>query len=311
MRKRAIYFFIALLLLPLGLTSIPNASSQTQNIKIVSYSYYIDSIGVLDVVGVVQNVGANTVSSVYLTGTAYSLDGTDQGDSNAKVWVSYLTPQQKAPFYMEFHKPSSSSSDWLSVGVSKVTLAVSEANATSLYQYPDLKITSSSAKVSSNTADLGTYWVSGSIQNTGSQTASKLTVVGIFYNSTGTAVAVGYTAFLTPTSLSPSATTSFQIGAFDLNQSVVSSNQKISSYSLLVQAQTPILNGTAPIATSTPSGQDVTSNDSLNSTLGYVTVIAIVLAAIAGTVLALRKRKHPPVPVKEAKKAPKKRMVEI
>ncbi len=55
--------------------------SQTQNIKIVSYTYYIDNLGYLDVVGEVQNVGSNTVTSVILTGTVYSSDGTDQADS--------------------------------------------------------------------------------------------------------------------------------------------------------------------------------------------------------------------------------------
>ncbi len=61
MRKSIIYFFVALTLVSLGLTLVPTVFSQTENIKIVSYSYYIDNLGYLDVVGEVQNVGPNTV----------------------------------------------------------------------------------------------------------------------------------------------------------------------------------------------------------------------------------------------------------
>ena len=105
MRKSTVYFFVVLSLLSLGLTLVPRAFSQTQDIKIVSYSYYFDSSGNLDVVGEVQNVGPNTVNPVILTGSVYSSSGVDQADSYTQVWVSYLAPQQEAPFYMEFPQP--------------------------------------------------------------------------------------------------------------------------------------------------------------------------------------------------------------
>ncbi|MGD0072382.1 MAG: hypothetical protein ABSB71_12585 [Candidatus Bathyarchaeia archaeon] len=314
MRKSTIYFFIALSLLSLGLTLIPNAFSQTQNIKIVNYSYYVDNMGILDVVGEIQNVGSNTVNPVYLTGSVYSSDGTDQSDSYCQVWVSYLAPQQKAPFYMEFYPPSSTGI-WQPQDVSKIALTVSIANATSGYQYPDLKITSSSASIGSTGDYNGAYLVNGIIQNTGSQTATNITVVATFYNSTGTVVAVGYTNYLTPATLAPSGTPiSFQVAALDLNQTVVPSGEKISSYSLLVQAQGPILQGTAPIVTpyqgsgSSPSSSssptDVNSNNASNPAVIYAIVIVVVLIAVAGTVLMLRKRK-PQETVKPEKKSKK------
>jgi len=37
----------------------------------------------------------------------------------------------------------------------------------------------------------GEYWVSGSVQNTGTQTATKLRLIGTFYNASGTVVAAG------------------------------------------------------------------------------------------------------------------------
>jgi hypothetical protein len=328
MRKSTIYFFVVLLLLSLGLTLVPNAFSQTQDIKIVSYSYYIDNQGILDVVGEIQNVGPNTINSVFLTGSVYSSDGTDQCDSSAQVWVLNLAPQQKAPFYMEFPRPTAGS--WYSVAVSNIYLQVVEANPTSSYQYPDLKIASSFTYVDSTSANKGVYWVNGTIQNTGSQTAQNITVVGTFYNSTGTVVAVGYTNFLTPVSLAPSGTVPFQVGAFDVNQTGVSAAYKITSYSLLIQTQEPILQGTAPIITPYPSSGsspstgtttspststttspssssspiDVNSNSASNPAVIYAIVIVVVLIAVAGAIIVLRKSK-PHQTVKQAKKARK------
>jgi hypothetical protein len=44
-------FFVVLTLLSLGLTLVPSVHCQTQNIKIVNYSCYIDLSGDLDVLG--------------------------------------------------------------------------------------------------------------------------------------------------------------------------------------------------------------------------------------------------------------------
>ncbi len=196
MRKSTVYFFVVLTLLSLGLTLVPRAFSQTQDIKIVSYSYYIDQWGDLDVVGEVQNVGPNTVNPVILTGSVYNTNKVDQADSNCPVWVLDLIPQQEAPFYMEFPQPSSSpDGTWRSVDISRIDLTVAEAKPTSSYQYPDLKITSSKASISTSAGLEGAYVVNGIIQNTGSQTAQNITVVGAFYNSTGTVVAVSYTNY--------------------------------------------------------------------------------------------------------------------
>jgi hypothetical protein len=79
-----------------------------------------------------------------------------------------------------------------------------------------LTITSKQSSIGSTTDDKGVFWVNGNIQNTGSQTASTITVFGTFYNSTGATVAVGYGS--TVASLSSSGSASFKLGAFDLNQ---------------------------------------------------------------------------------------------
>jgi len=325
MKKTIIYFVVVLCLLSLGLTLVPLAVSQPENIKVVSYSYYVDSLGILDVVGEIQNVGSSTVGSILLTGSVSSSDGTHQADSLVNVWGSDILPQQKAPFYMEFQAPSSGA--WVPGSTYRVVLSVKQADSTSNYQYQDLKITSKSSSIDTTTDNRGVYWVSGIIKNTGSQDATSITVLGIFYNSAGTTVAVGYTDFLTPATLVPSATTSFKVGAFDHNETIAASDKKIASYSILVQVQGPILQGTptsvttsptsagSPTSSQTSPGTSTSANasptnasspasssqttqppisnptSSINPMILYSVVIAIVLIAIAGILLAFRKHK--------------------
>jgi len=337
MRKRSVYLLIGFLvtLMFLGLASVPRVFSQTESVKILSHTYYVDNAGFLDVVGEVQNVGSNTVDPVVLTGTVYATDGSYLGRSYCYVWVKYFSPGQKAPFYMEFQPPQNSNF-WQPSEIGNFTLTVAQANATSSYMYPDLKISSSQASIGTSQGYNGAYIVNGVIQNTGSQTATNLTIVATFFNAAGTVVAVGNTygsanTFVTP-SLSPSGTVQFQVAAWDLNQSIVPTNEKISSYSLLIQTQGPILQGTAPIVTpyqgsgsfssstpatnspsptsTAPNSNNSSVNTNANSSSIPVTSIAIIIViivvAVAGTFIAVRRVK-PHQTVKEQKKAKKNR----
>jgi len=299
----------------LSLALVPQASSQPEKVKVVSYSWYVDSIGYFIVVGEVQNVGPNTIESVILSGTVYTMDGEAQASSNTVVYVHYLIPQQKAPFYMEFSPQNSKTGDlsWVSLGVKRVDFTVNLADTTSSYQYPDLTVVSSSGGVDGE----GVYWVSGTVKNSGTQTATNIRVIGTFYNASGTVVALGYTDVLTPTSLTPSNTASFKLGAFDVNQTEVPSIKKISNYRLLIQAEGPILSGTSPTPPpsspqsspsssppSTPTPLD--SNPSPTESSGsenpnvlapeaiyaiVVVIVVILILGLAGALLMLRTRK--------------------
>jgi hypothetical protein len=308
LRKSIIFFFVFLMMTSLGLTLVPQVSSQPENVKVLSYSWYVDSIGDFIVVGEVQNVGPNTIESVVLTGVVYTMDGEAQASSYTIVYVNYLIPQQKAPFYMDFSPQSSNTGDlsWLSLGVNRVDFTVNLANTTSSYQYPDLTLASSSGGVDGE----GVYWVSGTVKNSGTQTATNIRVIGTFYNSSGTVVAVGYTELLTPASLTPSNTATFKVGAFDVNQTEATSIQKISSYRLLIQTEGPMLSGTSPTpppsspsssppSTTPPSGSSPSPTESSESEnpnvlppeATYAIVVVVVILALAGTLLMLRKRK--------------------
>ncbi len=259
MGKRIVYLCIALLLLSLGLAAVPKTFSQVDNVKIINYSWYIDPEGYLEVVGLVQNNGANAISTVVLSGTVVGAGDIDLGDSVAQVWVSDLLPQQQAPFYMEFPSPHNiQDTAWYQAAadgeISSFSVKVASANETSSYQYQGLEITSSKGSIGTTGEYNGAYSVNGVIKNTGTQSATKLTVVGAFFNSSGAVVGVGYTNYLNPTVLVPGNTTTFQISAFDLNQSVVPAALQIKKYQLLVQTSGPILQGTAPIASPQATG---------------------------------------------------------
>jgi hypothetical protein len=316
LRKRSVLLFILLTLASLSLTLIPQVSSQTDSIKILSYSWYVDSIGYLDVVGEVQNAGPNTIDYVVLSGIIYTPDGEAVAHSSTRVYAQYLLPQQKAPFYMEFPPSVSVTGDlsWLSLGIDHIDFSVDSAEATSSYQYPDLTVTSSSGGTDAE----GIYWVTGTVQNTGTQTATNIYVVGTFFNASGTVVAMGYTDALTPTSLSPSSSASFKVGAFDQNQTEVPSYLKISSYSLLIQVEEPVLTGTAPtlptptpVSTTSPSDSTPSPSDGNPDVLApeaiYAIIIVIVILGLVITLLALRKTKSQEKSTKKIRKLQKRK----
>jgi hypothetical protein len=213
---------------------------------------------------------------------------------------------------MDFYPPQNSpGGTWNSIDIASVNLQVAQANATANYQYPDLTITSKQSSIGSTVDDKGVFWVNGNIQNTGSQTASNITVFGTFYNSTGATVAIGYGN--TVASLSPSGSASFKLGAFDLNQTGIPASKKITDYSLLINVQSPILQGTAPVTvptasptpiinpspTSTNSSPTPTATQSGSASTGsqvtptwiYAVIIVIAIVVVAAGLIVLSKRK--------------------
>jgi hypothetical protein len=323
-RKAAVYLFVVLSLLSLGLTFLPMGYGQTQNVKIINCSYYFDPYGYLDEVGLVKNVGTNTLNPVDLNGAVYAPNRELVSSSFCQVWVSYLMPGQEAPFYIEFPPPQSTNV-WLASYVGNITLTVAQANATSSYQYQGLKIISSSGSIGTTGNYKGAYLVNGVIENYGTQAATNVTVVGAFFNSTGTVVGAGYTDYLTPQVLVPGATTTFQIAAFDLNQSLEPASLQIHSYQLLVQTELPILNGTSSTATpnpsigTSPSTSSTSSpsssakpggnskNPSIDTTIYVIVISVVILAVAAAAALLVLRRNKPHMTVKEVRKARKRK----
>jgi hypothetical protein len=225
--------------------------------------------------------------------------------------------------------------------VTSLEVTVLDADTTDNYQYQGLTVTSQSTSIGNTADDNGVYWVSGTLKNTGSETAGNLRVFGTFYNSAGQVVAVGGydgTEVLVA-SLAPGASKDFKFGAYDINQTSVPTEYKIATYTLLVQADSPTPTGTPPTVTpypsntfpkdgaATPNGNNPTdaptdnndpsgtqtpntggtSNDALSGipTWVYAVVGVVALVVVVGAVLALRARKQkaePPTPEVAPKK---------
>jgi hypothetical protein len=304
MKKTAIISIIMLLMFSLPLILAPGANSQltplspntqlNSNIVVTSYGWHILSYGVLDVVGEVQNIGPNTVDPVGLTGTVFSSTGEEIAFSGCQVFVSHLLPQQKAPFLMEFSPPGEQTG-WGAEDVGAVEFK-GIGNETSFYMYSDLTITSRHSSIGSTEGLEGAYIVNGQLKNTGTQTATGVTVVATFFNKDNTVVAIGHSDYLSR-SLAPSASVNFEFSALDVNQTEATADTKIASYTLLVQGGGPILEGT-PIVSDSPTqdssqpGNPVGLPFSLTQIAIIIGVVVIaIVAVIAGIKFTKRKPK--------------------
>jgi preprotein translocase subunit SecG len=297
LKKATTCITIFLLFSILCLTLAPqNVSSKTQDIKILSYSHYIDNLGYLEVVGEIQNTGSNTIHRALLTATAYGTDGTIQCVISGYAWLSYMGPQQKSPFRIELQTPDDYN-NWYEAGVSRITVAVNEATEISSHLYSNFEVSVNDAGITASGPNTGCYFVRGTIRNVGSQTASKLAVAAVFYNSEGTVVAIGRTDYLSPTNVNPSSTVTFNVYAFDTIQTNEPENRQITGYSLFVQADSPLIDGKATTATSV-TGTSIASQPSDSSTqqsnmpFNYILIIVAVVVTIVVSLLLSRKNKN-------------------
>jgi hypothetical protein len=235
-KKSAIFAFVVAITITLCMTLIPNVFSQPENIRVLSYNWYINpaSSDLVAVVGEVQNVGPNIIDYVRVIGTFYASDGTPLAGDSARS----LTTQ--APFYIIVPTyDSGTGMSWDPQSIDHLTILVNRAEPTESSQYQGLEISSQE----SSTDAYGYYKVTGVVKNTGTQSTNQAGVVATFYNSTGSVVAVG-SSYLNPSSIAPGSTASFTV--YPLDYTVVIG--EISSYSLLIQTQ-----NTTPSATPTPS----------------------------------------------------------
>jgi hypothetical protein len=304
MKKSAFSVPVIISTIALCLALIPNVLSQPENVSILSYSdydvYYFTS-PYLIVVGEAQNTGPNVIDYISVTGTFYAPDGTVYMSSYAKSFITQILPQQKTPFYITFTPYDVvSDTNWTFQDATNFTLTVSYANPTDARQYQDLTVINDSL----GTDDDGYYRVTGTVKNTGSQATNQTYVVATFYNSTGGAVAVGHTDYLTPTSIPAGSTASFTIYPTDYDMVY----DKIASYSLIIQTKltapsatptptpsasptasptpTPSQSSPSPSPTPTGSGNGTTIPD----TYIYIAAVAVVIVVVGVVALVLRKR---------------------
>lgn len=242
MKNTSISFFLLLMAISLGLVNIPNVKGQFDNVEVLSYAWYVSSIGSLIIVGELQNVGDGIIEFVNLEGIAYSTEGAE-AESITSPFSRQLHPQQKAPFLMYFFPEYSYYDDyeWISRGITYINFTAISAFETENYQYPDLEITTHSSFISSN----GVYTVTGKVRNSGNQAAGKVWVVATFYNSTGAVIMVDFSDYLSPDQLQPGETAGFSIRTTaaipELENEFKALANDITSYALVVQTEGPLI----------------------------------------------------------------------
>lgn len=311
MKKALIYTIVIFTLLSLSVAMIPHVSAVEglQSIKILSYTHYIDSLGVLDVVGEIQNTGSTTVTEIYLLGEVMGPDGTQIGQSHCLVGAQFVVPQQRASFLMEFAQSPNGLGQWTTSQFSTIELTVAQAKPTNQHGYSDFSLSDLSYYIDNGGNLSGVYWATGKVTNTGNQNAQGVKIFATYYNATGAVIGVGNTdsTTLSPTTLSPRESATFKVGPWDLNMFEVSSDRKIANYNLLVQVSGPIINDTGtpptvpPTATvgpsSSPPPQDNSSGNPVSSSsnqwLIYVAIVIIVIVAVAAAIITRPRRKAP------------------
>jgi hypothetical protein len=301
MKKSPILVLVAAIAIALCITLVPKVFSQIENVQVLSYSQYSSpySSDYIIVVGEAQNTGPNMIDYIIVTGTFYAADGTPLIANYDRSLITQILPQQKTPFYLSFSPQQSLTGDYYGdlQHIENFTISIGYAQPTDSRQYQDLEISSHASSYDSD----GYYMVTGVVKNTGTQSTNKTWVVATFYNSTGSVVALGYSDYLTPSSITPGGTASFTIYPLDYTAVI----GKISSYSLLIQtlittpsttptpspSASPSPSPTSPSGTSSPTPTEPGNGTAIPDTYVYAAV-AVVIIVIAIGVFALLRRKR-------------------
>jgi hypothetical protein len=242
-------------------------------VTVLSHSSYVSSSGHFIVVGEVQNTGNHVLGNASLNVVASASNGSQFLSGTTMAYVTDFLPQQKAPFYLDFGKIDFSTIPEVII----FDFNVSDHPPTNYIEYPDLSLIVSSDGIAN-----GAYVVSGSISNSGSQTANDIKVVGTYYNSAGIVVAVGFV--ILNGQLSPNNSANFTVSEFDASPNLVT---KIASYSLLVQTSTQQFNLPSSLS---PTSSTVSSDLSWLVYVG-VSVLVIVVVVFAALVFLRNSKK--------------------
>jgi hypothetical protein len=286
----------------LALTFVPQTQAATPNAKILpNYTIYSDNLGFLIVVGEIQNTGTTVLKNVGIAASLTEADGT-YDTSATYAWGDYILPGQKAPFNLEIQSQGTSLSPWSGITAADITLLVSVAPEATQYQYQGVQIQSQKDSPKNN----GEFWVTAEVKNTGTETAGNVVAIATFYNAQNQVIASGYSEAVT---VAAGASQTIKVPAFDLNQTIVSSDKIIKSWNLLMQTASPMQSGdnyprfsVSPenssqggLATPSSSGfVNNASNQGVDITLVYAAVGAVAVVVVVVSLLVVKKRKTKP-----------------
>ena len=198
-----------------NITSGTTSAPPFAHAKILQTNSYVDSIGYLHVIGIVQNDGTENLEYVEIDATFYDKNNNVVGSNFTYTYIDILAPEQKSPFDVFISKPQNYDHYKLSLSYDKT------------YDEPfsGLKIQG----VTHHTDNYGYYYIDGEVKNTNTTKAKYVEVVATLYDSTGKIIYADFT--FTNSDIPPGQTSSFE---FMIDTSGVPGN--IASFDLQVQA---------------------------------------------------------------------------
>ncbi len=292
-------FFIA------SAVMVPQVYSQTSSAVISNYSWYTrPSDGDFIVVGEVLNTGTTVLNNVTFTGSVITSDGQVQASGSTIAYGDHILPGQKIPFYLDLNASHSTSGNlnWVSLGVERVAFAVTQANAVSTMQYPNVDVIATNNATGSD----GLFYVEGFARNYGNRTVNNVRVVATYYDAAGKVIAVGFTNFLESngnTTLEQYGVLPFRVVAFDSTPRAA----QIANFSLVAQIASPIVPAvltspspppeesiepgpiTSPSESASPTSSPGVQQQSLPLDLIIVIVVIIALVIVIAVLVVKRK----------------------
>jgi len=295
MKKAITFILLFLCIASLTFVFSPKVFSQTNVLQIISYSQYThSSTGYYIVVGEVQNVGPDIITSATIYGTMQSTSNATNSASNylSKIYADHILPNSTAPFFMMFTPDSSSTEDlsWVSSGIDLTfNTYVSSKNNTLEDNY--IRVAGDTSSVSSDK-----YIVTGYVLNQGFLYPQYIEVAATFYDSAGKVIGVGISdlaiQYLAPHNVSefsvspiyPKPELTSDIARYTLNVVMKGTTTQPTASPSVSPASPSASTGVSPNTSATPSQSSPSGND---SQLPLSTIIEIAVAIAAVVVMAI------------------------
>jgi hypothetical protein len=192
-----------------------------EDLQILSHTGYIDSSGYYNVVGEVENVGAQAVNSVVINVTFYDSNNVSIASRTDSTMLSIILDARKSPFDIQLLNTAQSAH------VYNYTISFTYSPTISIPE--KLEIPNST----SFTDDTGVLHVTGYIRNIGNAEALTVKLVVTYYDKAGNVKAAifQYTDPENP-SLAPGQTVAFDIPLQDTTRVPLVANYEITAESV-------------------------------------------------------------------------------
>jgi hypothetical protein len=257
-----------------------------EQITIINHQGILESAGYYNVVGEVKNTGDTPAKNVYVKITFTSSEGNDEDEQ--EVLIHTILPGRKAPFMGTAAVVGSLVTSY-NVELMDLTMASDDVPKA-------LEITSATSEANI----INNMMITGSVKNTGTETATYTRVYATVYdgpNGTGNVVAVTSTT-AQPTNVDPGQTGTFQMGFFITagksytSMVIVAESDQYEATSeytaSITQTSTPTASPTSLTSTNTPDPTSLNPSPTIPE-LPATIAIAFLVAAMLLVSVAVKK----------------------